>query len=43
MDRRKMPVSRQWIDRVSWNDNAAFINLFRATIEQSPEYTDECC
>jgi hypothetical protein len=33
-------VSPQWIDRVSWDDKAVYINLSRETIQQSPEYTE---
>jgi uncharacterized protein YrrD len=38
---KKVLVSPQWIERVSWDDKAVFINLSRETIKQSPEYTEE--
>jgi len=34
-------VSPQWIERVSWSESKVFINLYRETIKQSPEYTEE--
>jgi hypothetical protein len=34
-------VSPQWIERVSWNESKAFVNLPRETIRQSPDYTEE--
>jgi hypothetical protein len=38
---RKVLVSPQWIERVSWSESKVFINLSRETIKQSPEYTEE--
>ncbi len=38
---RKILISPQWIDRVSWSESKVFINLTRETIQQSPEYTAE--
>jgi hypothetical protein len=38
---RKVLVSPQWIERVSWNESKVFVNLDRETIKQSPEYTEE--
>ena len=38
---RKVLVSPQWIERVSWNESKVFINLSREAIKQSPEYTEE--
>ena len=38
---KKVLVSPQWIERVSWGERKVFINLSRETIKQSPEYTDE--
>jgi len=38
---KKVLVSPQWIERVSWTDSKVFINLSRQTIKESPEYTDE--
>jgi hypothetical protein len=36
---KKVLVSPQWIDRVSWEERNVFVNLSRETIRQSPEYT----
>jgi len=38
---KKILVSPQWIERVSWSENKVFVNLLRESIRQSPEYTDE--
>ena len=38
---KKVLVSPQWIERVSWNDSKVFVNLDRETIKQLPEYTEE--
>ena len=38
---KKVLVSPQWIERVSWSESKVFINLPRETIRQSPEYTEE--
>jgi hypothetical protein len=38
---KKVLVSPQWIERVSWDERKVFVNLDRATIKESPEYTDE--
>ena len=38
---KKVLVSPKWIDRVSWNEKKAFINLSREAIKKSPEFTDE--
>jgi len=38
---KKVLVSPQWIERVSWSEWKVFVNLSRETIKQSPEYTDE--
>ena len=37
---KKVLVSPQWIERVSWNESKVFVNLDRKTIKESPEYTD---
>jgi predicted glycosyl hydrolase (DUF1957 family) len=37
---KKVLVSPQWIERVSWNESKVFVNLDRKTIKQSPEYTE---
>jgi hypothetical protein len=37
---KKVLVSPQWIERVSWDERKVFVNLDRETIKESPEYTD---
>jgi uncharacterized protein YrrD len=37
---KKVLVSPQWIERVSWSELKVFVNLTRETIKQSPEYTE---
>ena len=37
---KKVLVSPQWIDRVSWSESKVFVSLSRETIKQSPEYTE---
>lgn len=37
---KKILISPQWIDRVSWSESKVFINLPRETIQQAPEYTE---
>lgn len=37
---KKVLVSPQWIERVSWSEAKVFINLSRETVRESPEYTD---
>lgn len=36
---KKVLVSPQWIERVSWGERKVFVNLSRETIKASPEYT----
>lgn len=38
---KKILVSPQWIDRVSWSESKVFINLSSETIKQSPEYQED--
>jgi hypothetical protein len=38
---KKVLVSPQWIESVSWSESKVFINLSREVIKQSPEYTEE--
>jgi hypothetical protein len=38
---KKVLVSPQWIERVSWIESKVFIDLSRETIKQAPEYTEE--
>ena len=36
---KKVLISPQWIERVSWDERKVFVNLSRLTIKASPEYT----
>jgi hypothetical protein len=38
---KKVLISPQWIERVSWGERKVFVKLDREAIKQSPEYTDE--
>lgn len=38
---KKVLVSPQWIERVSWDERKVFVNLTREAIRQSPEYTED--
>jgi hypothetical protein len=38
---KKVLISPQWIERVSWTGSKVFINLTREAIKQSPEFTEE--
>ncbi|MGA7827645.1 MAG: PRC-barrel domain-containing protein [Geobacteraceae bacterium] len=38
---KKVLVSPQWIERVSWTESKVFVNLSLTDIEQSPEYAEE--
>jgi sporulation protein YlmC with PRC-barrel domain len=38
---KKVLVSPQWIERVSWDESKVFIKLTREAIKQSPEFTEE--
>jgi hypothetical protein len=42
MPGKKVLVSPQWIERVSWSESKVFVDLARATIRQAPEYSDGC-
>ena len=37
---KKVLVSPQWIERVSWGESKVFVNISRETVKQSPEYTE---
>ena len=39
---KKVLLSPQWIERVSWGERKVFANLSRETIKQSPAYTEDC-
>ncbi len=38
---KKVLVSPQWIERVSWEESKVFTNLSRQTIKESSEYSEE--
>ena len=38
---KKVLVSPRWIERVSWDESKVFVNLSRAFIKQSPEYSEK--
>jgi uncharacterized protein YrrD len=38
---KKILISPQWIERVSWSESKVFVNLSTETIKLSPEYTEE--
>jgi hypothetical protein len=38
---KKVLVSPQWIERVSWTESKVFVNLSREIVKQSPEYVEE--
>jgi uncharacterized protein YrrD len=38
---KKVLVSIQWIDRVSWNELKVYVSLSREQIKLAPEYTDK--
>ena len=38
---KKILVSPQWIEQVSWSESTVFVNLPREAINQSPEFTEE--
>jgi hypothetical protein len=37
---KKVLVSPQWIDRLSWNESKVFVNVSRDSIKKAPEYTE---
>jgi uncharacterized protein YrrD len=38
---KKILVSPQWIERISWGERKVFVNLLRETIKNSPEFKEE--
>lgn len=38
---KKVLISPQWIDRISWDDSKVFVNLTKESIKQSPEYSED--
>jgi hypothetical protein len=37
---KKVLISTQWIERISWEESKVFINLTREAVKGSPEYTE---
>jgi hypothetical protein len=37
---KKVLISPQWIERISWEESKVFVNLTCEAIKQSPEYTE---
>ena len=38
---KKVLISPQWIERISWEESKVFVNLTCEAIKQSPEFTEE--
>lgn len=38
---KKVLISPQWIDRISWDDSKVFVSLNRDTIKNAPEYDED--
>ncbi len=38
---KKVLISPNWIERISWDDSKVFVHLNLEAIKQAPEYTDE--
>lgn len=38
---KKVLISPQWIERISWEESKVFVNLTREAIQQAPEYIDK--
>lgn len=38
---KRVLLSPQWIERVSWAESRVFVSLTRETIKQAPEYTED--
>jgi hypothetical protein len=38
---KKILISPQWIDHISWDELKVFVNLSRENIMQSPEYSED--
>ena len=37
---KKVLISTQWVERISWTESKVFINLTRDAIKRAPEYTE---
>ena len=38
---KKVLISPQWVERVSWTDSNVYVNMLRDSIKNSPEYSEE--
>jgi hypothetical protein len=38
---KRVPISTQWIERISLEESKVSINLIRGATKQGPEYTDQ--
>jgi hypothetical protein len=38
---KKVLVSPEWIERISWQDSKIVVNLTRRAVQESPEYAEE--
>jgi len=38
---KKVLISQQWIDRVSWNDAQVILSISRESVQMAPEFSDE--
>jgi len=38
---KRVLISPQWIDRISWTDSKVFVNLLRERIQQAPAYLED--
>ena len=38
---KKVLISTQWIERISWEESKVFINLTREAVKAAPEYSEE--
>ena len=41
MPGKRVLISPQWIDRISWNESKVFVNVSAEAIHQSPEFTED--
>lgn len=37
---KKILIAPKWIDRISWDESKVFVNMTRALVKASPEYTE---
>jgi hypothetical protein len=38
---KKVLISPEWIERISWEDSRVYLNMTKETLKKSPEYSDE--